>query len=150
MKTSAYIVTAIVLLAFTAGPALAGDATSVFKPDRASKIIGANAIDPEGQALGSISDLVISDDNQISYVVVTRSDESGYVALPFEAVSPQVNPEGDVVLSVAKEDFDQAPSFAENTWQPEDAGAARAYRSTPDRIDTQMVNGISTVNPYPF
>jgi hypothetical protein len=151
MKTITYIVAAIALVAFIAGPALADDAKSVFKPDRVSRIIGANAIDHEGQSLGTISDLMIAKDNQISYVVVARSDESGFVALPFEAVAPQVNPDGDVVLSVAKADFDEAPRFASNSW-PElsDNDSARAYRSTPDSMDTQIVNGITTVNPYSF
>jgi len=147
MKTSAYIFTGIAILALIAGSALADD--SVFKPDRASKVMGARAIDAEGQPLGTISDLVISADNQISYVIVSRMDESGYVAVPFAATMPKLNPQGDVALAVTKEDFDKAPSFASiPEWSQQDM--ARGYLGTSPGMDMNEVNGIQTGNPYTF
>ena len=145
MKRNAFLVIIISLVALVAGTAMAYN--SVPMTVRASSMIGAKAIDPDGQTLGTVYDLVIAEDNQSSIVLVATADDSAYVALPFTAASPQVNSDRKVVLSVAKKDFEQAPSFASNNG-PKLTRPERANGRQPS--GTNYVNGIWTWNPYTF
>jgi len=145
MKRYSFLVMIISLVALATGTAMADN--SVPASVRASSMIGAKAIDPDGQALGTVADLVIAEDNRSSYILVAKTDSSEFVALSFSAASPQVNPDRNVILSVAKQDFDRAPRFA---------GKKVADLTRPDRAnawqpsDFNQVNGISTLNPYTF
>jgi sporulation protein YlmC with PRC-barrel domain len=145
MKRNSVLVMIVTLVALVAGTAMADN--SVPMSVRASSMIGAKAIDPDGQALGTVYDLVIAENNQSSYVLVAKADASAYVALPFTAASPQVNSDRKVVLSVAKKDFEQAPSFASNN-VPNMTRPERTNGAQPSGLN--YVNGIWTANPYTF
>jgi sporulation protein YlmC with PRC-barrel domain len=143
MKRNSILVMIISLLALVSGTAMADNAVPAAV--RASSMIGAKAIDPNGQALGTIADLVIAEDNRSSYILVAKADDSEFVALSYTAASPKVNPDSNVVLSVAKKDFERAPRFA---------GKKVSDLPRPDRAsawqpsDFNQVAGISTLNPY--
>lgn len=148
MRKFAYLVVTVSILALAAGAAVADG--PAFLPVRANTLIGAKAVDPQGQSLGTISDLVIAGDNQSSYVVVAKADHTAFVTLPFTAASPQVNPDHAVVLSVSKQDFDKAPTFASKN-VPELAYMPRSEcKGAWEAADFNQVNGISTLNPYMF
>ncbi len=151
MKTyTSYIVAAIAMLALVAGTALAD---SPAKDDRASKLVGAQAISTDNEHLGTINDLVVGADGQVSYLVIAKSDQSRLVALPFGTAAPQVKSNGQVGLAISREQFDVAPSFASNDWPDLSSpmhNSARGYRGDQMDSDRNIVNGISTANPYPF
>ncbi len=151
MKTyTSYIIAAIAMLALVAGPALAD---SPAKDDRASKFVGAQAISSDNMHLGTIDDMVVGADGQVSYLVIAKADQSRLVALPYETATPRTNSNGQVELAISREQFDVVPSFASNDWpdlsSPMQA-EARAYRGDTTGSDKNIVNGISTWNPYPF
>ena len=147
MKKYAYIAVATVMLAFVAGTAMAD---SAFDAHRASNLIKAQAIDPSGKTLGTIDDLLLGSDHKISYVVVAKTDMSGYVAVPIEAAAPRVNPIGQVVLGISKENFDKVHVSAINDWPGmTSSDEARGYRGGLESQRTESF-GVSTLNPYPF
>lgn len=146
MKRYLSIIVAIAVAFLVAGPAVAD---SAFKADRATKLIDARAIDVEGKPLGTVSDLVIGENQQLSYVIIEKSDASGFVAVPFEVAQPRIVPDGAVVLAVTKANFDKATSFASSDW-PTGAEGARGYRGGGMHSDQIEVNGIYTYNPYPM
>ena len=145
MKRNSFLVMIISLVALVAGTAMADNSAPMSV--RASSMIGAKAIDPDGQPLGTVYDLVIAENNQSSYVLVAKADDSAYVALPFTAAAPQVNSDSKVVLSVAKKDFEKAPIFA-TTNGPKPTRPEGANGVQPS--DLNYVNGIWTANPYSF
>ena len=88
-------------------------------------------------------------DNSVPIV----DDTACYVALPLTAVSPkgipnrEDIPDREVVLSVAKKDFEQAPIFASNS-VPNMTRPDRAIGAQTSGLN--YVNGIWTANPYTF
>ncbi|MFZ1984838.1 MAG: PRC-barrel domain-containing protein [Desulfatitalea sp.] len=156
MKRSIYIIVAIAILALVAGTALAGSPAT--RADRVSKLIGAEAISTNGEALGTIDDLVLGPDGHVSYLVISKAEMSGgmakLVAVPFDAAAPQRTHDGRVVVSIDKQKLDNAPSFASNSWPDFSSGQWRDesrgyYGSQKMRSDTATVNGIESLNPYP-
>jgi sporulation protein YlmC with PRC-barrel domain len=139
------------MLALVAGAALA---ESPAKDDRVSKLVGAQAISTDNEYLGTIDDMIVGTDGQVSYLVIAKSDQSRLVPLPFETTAPRSKSNGQVVLAISKEQFDVAPSFASDSW-PDFASnpmysEARGYRGDSMGSEMNTVNGISTANPYPF
>jgi sporulation protein YlmC with PRC-barrel domain len=156
MKRSMYTIVAIAILALATTSALADSAA--MRPEQVSKLIGAEVITAKSEALGTIDDLVLGSDGHISYLVISKAEMSGgmgrLVAVPYFAAAPQVIQDGRVRVSIDKQKFESAPSYASNSkpdfssgqWRDE----ARGYfGSQKMRSDTATVNGIETVNPYP-
>jgi len=87
---------------------------------KASKVIGFNVKNRQGEELGQIEELVIDpQDGRIAYAVLSVGGFLGMgdklFAIPWEALTPM--PEQQTFnLDVDKEKLAKAPGFDENTW----------------------------------
>jgi sporulation protein YlmC with PRC-barrel domain len=86
---------------------------------RTSKLIGKDVKNTQNEDLGSIYDLVLtSDHQQVSYAALSHGGTWGfgakYFAIPWSAF--QVGPQGDLILSVSKNQLEQASGFDRNNW----------------------------------
>lgn len=104
----------------TKGTAPTSTAPSTRKMDRASKIIGMDVKNPQGESLGDIKDIAIDENTgRIAYAVLGAGGILGigekYFAIPWKALSTSAS--GDnLVLNVDKEKLKNAPGFAKNNW----------------------------------
>ena len=111
------------LVAVVSGYALAAE-RSTTAPDgtvlqRASHVMGARVVSPQGENLGRVHDLVLTPDlNGISYVVVSRGGFLGMGdtlhAIPWSVVSLGLN--GTYVASITVEQFKQSRGFSPSNW----------------------------------
>src|SRR5262249_5010940 len=91
---------------------------------RASKLIGADVENPQGKNLGDIKDVVLDNQGQIRYAVLSFGGFMGmgekYFAVPWpalRAVEGQQPAERDrFVLNVDQEKLKKAPGFDKNNW----------------------------------
>jgi sporulation protein YlmC with PRC-barrel domain len=127
------------LIVFTAGAALAAGGSgpaqmnesfatmgqshtsAIFQQSqRLSKLIGADVTNKNGDALGTVNDIVAAADGHISYIVVARGGMLGMgeklVAVPVADVPMSLSKDGTCILDINKTAFDKAPSFASNEW----------------------------------
>jgi sporulation protein YlmC with PRC-barrel domain len=86
----------------------------------ATTVIGSKVVNPEGEELGSIKDLMIDlDDGQIAYVVLSfggflRLGDKLF-AIPLEALTFEAE-EHTAILDVDKEVLKNAPGFDKDHW----------------------------------
>jgi sporulation protein YlmC with PRC-barrel domain len=88
---------------------------------RASKVIGADVVNPQGDKLGDIKDVVFDPaTGRIQYAVLGAGGFLGvgekYFAIPWEALTSKAGDKGDFILNVDKEKLQNAPSFDKNNW----------------------------------
>jgi sporulation protein YlmC with PRC-barrel domain len=85
---------------------------------RLSEFMDANVKGTTGEDLGSIDDIIISQDGQAEYIVLSRGGVLGIggdlVPVPFDVAQPTKGPEGDITLNIDQQTLDQAPTVAEN------------------------------------
>jgi sporulation protein YlmC with PRC-barrel domain len=85
---------------------------------RLSEFMDANVRGTTGEDLGSIDDIIISQDGQAEYIVLSRGGVLGIggdlVPVPFDVAQPTMGPEGDITLNIDEQTLDQAPTVAEN------------------------------------
>lgn len=86
---------------------------------KASKLIGSEVKNTQGQNLGKISDLAIDPQSgQIAFAVLSHGGTLGigekYTAVPFNAL--QVDAQNKVTLNISKDRLASAPSFGKNDW----------------------------------
>lgn len=86
---------------------------------RADELIGKSVMNNQGENLGTVNDLVIRPDGRVLYAVISRGGVMGIgerlIPVPFTFVSPSAE-EGEVRVDVARERFENAPSFSRNEW----------------------------------
>lgn len=89
-------------------------------PVKASSVIGTNVVNPEGESLGDIKEIVIDPRiGRVAYVVVSfggflRMGEKLF-AIPFSAFEYNVT-KNEYVLNVPKERLTEAPGFDPDRW----------------------------------
>jgi sporulation protein YlmC with PRC-barrel domain len=88
---------------------------------RASKIIGYDVENPQGQDLGKVEDIVIDPaDGRIAYAVLSFGGFLGlgekYFAIPWSALAPKTGDDKTYVLNVDKEKLKNAPGFDKTNW----------------------------------
>ncbi|MCB0644950.1 MAG: PRC-barrel domain-containing protein [Phaeodactylibacter sp.] len=93
-----------------------------------SSIDGTSVVNPAGESLGHIKDLMIDlKTGLIAYAVVSHGGILGigdkYFAIPWEALRINTKEE-TFILDVSKEKFDQAPGFDKDNWP---TGALHEY-----------------------
>lgn len=84
-------------------------------PFRASQVLGKSLRGDNDETLGEVADLIIGPEGEITFALVGRGGVLGlgesYTAVPWSAVSRDVQ-KGDLLASISKERFDQAPTFS--------------------------------------
>jgi sporulation protein YlmC with PRC-barrel domain len=117
-------VLALGLVAVISGYGLAAERSSAVPDEtvltRASHIMNAKVVSPQGETLGRVHDIVLTPDlNGISYVVVSRGGIIGIGstlhAIPWSAISPGLNAE-TYAASVTLEQFKQSRGFSPANW----------------------------------
>jgi sporulation protein YlmC with PRC-barrel domain len=86
----------------------------------ATTVIGSKVVNPEGEELGSIKDLMIDlDDGQIAYAVLSFGGFLGLgdklFAIPLEALTFETE-DHTAILDVDKEVLKNAPGFDKDHW----------------------------------
>lgn len=86
---------------------------------KASELIGSSLKNPQGQKLGTIYDLVLTEDlDNVSYVALSRGGLLGIgrnlYAVPWSAV--QLGAAGNYILPVSEEEFMQWRGFRSSAW----------------------------------
>lgn len=88
---------------------------------RASDLMGMKVTNDQGEQLGDVNDIVISDTGRVQYLILSQGGVPGIgnkmIPVPFFAV--RVNTMGnEVILSnIDKKKLEQAPSFTKEEWQ---------------------------------
>jgi sporulation protein YlmC with PRC-barrel domain len=88
---------------------------------RASKLIGANVENSQGEKLGDINDIVIDPETgRMRYAVLAFGGFLGlgekYFAVPWAALTSKAGEKGDFILNIDKEKLKNAPGFDKNNW----------------------------------
>lgn len=112
---------------------------------RASKIIGTNVANPQGEALGEIADVVFDPQTgRITYAVLSFGGFLGlgekHFAIPWTALTPQAGRTTAAqrfILNVDKERLKSAPGFEKTTWP-----------NMADRRWGEQVHAFYGVTPY--
>jgi sporulation protein YlmC with PRC-barrel domain len=95
--------------------------TGVFQEDmipgmhRAENLMGKNVKDQQGNDLGSINDLIVSENGQVEFIVMSRGGVIGVgadqVAVPWEAANLQRGADDELMASITEEQLEGAPTF---------------------------------------
>lgn len=111
-----------------AAPADPAPAASVTKQE-AEQIIGANVIDPSGEVVGKVDDLVVGTDGTVTHAVVSVGGVLGIgatdVMVPFAEVQPTAE-EGEVRVAMSEDQLKALPRYERD--QTGDAGNLDEYR----------------------
>ena len=94
--------------------------TFPYSPVKVSSIIGTNVVNPEGESLGSIKEVVIDPFiGRIAYVVVSFGGFLGMgeklFAIPFSAFE-YCETDNEYILDISKELLTEAPGFDAGCW----------------------------------
>jgi sporulation protein YlmC with PRC-barrel domain len=86
---------------------------------RANTLIGSNVKNPQGENLGDVHDIVLTEDHQqVSYIALARGGLWGigatFFAIPWEAVS--IGPDGEVYVNLTEQELDAAEGFDRSNW----------------------------------
>jgi sporulation protein YlmC with PRC-barrel domain len=104
------------------------------QPQRLSEIMDNDVVNHQGENLGSIDDLVVNEQGQLEYLILSRGGVLGIganlIAIPLDAVSPQVTEDNELRINIDEATLDQAPTFAagdypdfaDRHWQQESRG----------------------------
>jgi sporulation protein YlmC with PRC-barrel domain len=109
---------------------------------RASKLIGADVENMQGEDLGKIEDIVLDpQDGRVAYAVLSLGGFLGigekYFAIPWSALTAKAGEDNTLMLNVDKEKLKNAPGFDKNNW-PDMA----------DRTWGQKIHSYYGVAPY--
>jgi sporulation protein YlmC with PRC-barrel domain len=84
---------------------------------RANELVGQSVVSREGDNLGTIDDLAISDNGQVEYIVLSRGGFLGLGAellpIPWEAAALQWDAEGQLTAGLTEQQIQGAPTFKE-------------------------------------
>jgi sporulation protein YlmC with PRC-barrel domain len=88
---------------------------------RASKLIGADVENGQGEDLGQIEDVVLDpQDGRVAYAVLSFGGFLGlgekYFAIPWSALAAKAGDDDTLILNVDKEKLKNAPGFDRNSW----------------------------------
>ena len=118
MKTCTVMLVLCSLLLATVVFAVKDERADIY---RASKVIGADVENPQGEKLGDIRDIVLDPaTGRIRYAVLGSGGFLGlgekYFAIPWTALTSKAGEKGDFILNVDKEKLKNAPGFDKNNW----------------------------------
>src|SRR5262245_59933675 len=118
MKTCTVLLALASLLLTTVAFAAKDERAYIY---RASKIIGADVENPQGEKLGDIKDVVFDPETgRVRYAVLGFGGFLGlgekYFAVPWTALTSKAGEKGDFILNIDKEKLKNAPGFDKNNW----------------------------------
>jgi sporulation protein YlmC with PRC-barrel domain len=150
MKIKALFITLLFIAAVFAGTALA---TEMHK---ASDLIGKKIVSQQGQDLGEIKNLVISQDGQVEYIILSRGGMLGMgaklVPVPWRAADLQVQ-ENKITAGITKQQLQNAPSFDNDHWSeisnPDYKQRVNGYFGAKPQSHTQMQSKPKFSKVYP-
>ena len=115
----------------TATPATEAEATTTMMPDTgmlagmtADEIIGRNVVDIAGDNVGSVGDLLLGSDGQITHVMVDVGGFLGIgtrtVALDVGSLTAEQGDGGDFVVALTRDQIEALPEYERqnDTWVP--------------------------------
>ena len=115
----------------------------------ASSLMDYDVQDAEGNKVGSVSDIMIGPDGNVEYIVLSEGasflgfGDTDLIPVPWNKVNTgQIGEDQDaVMLSLSKEELENAPVFNEDEWQAflqgERQQEVRGYYGTEDDDDRQ-------------
>jgi hypothetical protein len=123
MKLKSIITTLFFIGAFVTGTALAGgekggqaaliegqdEAARFYKAD---KLMDQSLVSQEGEELGSIDNLVISEDGEV-FIALSRVDNGDMVLIPWEAANLHKGEDDKLTASITEQQLEGAPTFQE-------------------------------------
>jgi len=109
MKLKAIITSILFLGAVFAGSALAEELQGFHKAD---KLKDQSVMNQEGEELGTIDNLLISDEGQV-FIVLSRADNGDMVPVPWEAANLYKGEDDKLTSSITEQQLEGAPSFAD-------------------------------------
>jgi sporulation protein YlmC with PRC-barrel domain len=110
-------ITPILLMLIVSFPAFAsGTAFALFEtPLRINALMGNPVVNHEGERLGTVHDLVANEEGLLEYLILAKGTEgvdgSELVAVPLDAVRPEVTDRGELRIGVRRVNLDAAPTF---------------------------------------
>ena len=118
MKTCTVVLALCSLLLATGAFAAKDERADIY---RASKVIGADVENPQGEKLGDIKDVVFDPETgRARYAVLAFGGFLGlgekYFAVPWTALTSKAGEKGDFILNMDKEKLKNAPGFDKNNW----------------------------------
>ena len=86
---------------------------------KVSDLMGQKVVDQNGQELGSVDNMVVGDNGQVQYIILSRGGVLGVggtlVPIPWDAAN--LRTQGDqLVASISKQKLDSAPTFSGDNW----------------------------------
>ena len=87
---------------------------------KTSTLFGTAVWNERGERLGTVEEILFSDDGRIEYVVLARDTgiegAERLVPVPWDEVDAEIR-DDRLIVSLDKAAFENAPSFARNDWQ---------------------------------
>ncbi|RJQ87549.1 MAG: PRC-barrel domain containing protein [Desulfobacteraceae bacterium] len=87
---------------------------------KAGDLIGQSVVSQQGQELGSIDNLVVSESGQVEYIILSRGGVVGMgdklFPIPWQAANLQMSQDDKVTASITEEQLQNAPSFEGENW----------------------------------
>jgi len=82
---------------------------------RANNLMGKSVVSQQGNDLGSIDDLVISENGQVEFIILSRGGTLGIggdmVPVPWEAANLQMGADDQFTAEITEEQLENAPTF---------------------------------------
>jgi hypothetical protein len=87
---------------------------------KADDLMGKNVVSQDGEEIGSIDNLVISEDGQVEYIILSRGGMLGVggdmVPVPCEAANLQKDQDDQLKADLTKQQLEGAPTFNGDNW----------------------------------
>lgn len=130
----------------TPAPVDPAPAASVSRQE-AEQIIGANVVDPNGEVIGKVDDLVVAQDGMVTHAVVSVGGVLGIgatdVMVPYDQMQPTPQ-EGEVRVAMSEEQLKALPRYERD--QTGDAGSLDQYRQRAGETVTAWQQRVEELN----
>jgi len=108
---------------------------------KADDLMGKNVVSQDGEELGSIDNLVISENGQVEYIILSRGGVLGVggdmIPVPWDAANLQKDQDDQLRADLTEQQLEGAPSFDGDNWaqisSPEYEQQVHSYFGTEQR-----------------
>jgi hypothetical protein len=111
---------------------------------KAEDVMGKTVVSQTGEELGSVDDLVIAEDGQVQYIILSRGGTLGIggdlIPIPWDAANLQIDQENDQLRAdITEQQLEGAPKIEGGNWaqiaSPEYEQQVHSYYGTEPRQD---------------